>query len=312
MEPSGANLPSMNLRHIEVFHAVYRAGSISAAARALYVSQPSVSKVLKHAEGRLGFPLFRLVKGRLTPTDEAHALFRDVDEIYSRIESLKETTRNLLKGGSAHIGLAVLPSLGLGVAPRAVAQFRQKHPGVTFTLQTLHDEDVLRALYERKADLAVAYDAPRHPRLAHTRIGTGELVLLYRRDYLPDAPPRLGIESFSGHELISLAGSGPVGALYASEVMRGGPTRPEGIVVQTYYVAASLVRHGAGVAIVDEFTARENRGPDLDFRPLIQPANFGVYCIYLEDRPLSKMARAFVNTLKADIQDQQQAHNPGL
>ncbi|MEH6676907.1 LysR family transcriptional regulator [Phenylobacterium sp.] len=312
MEPTGANLPSMNLRHIEVFHAVYRAGSISAAARALYVSQPSVSKVLKHAEGRLGFPLFRLVKGRLTPTEEAHALFRDVDEIYTKIESLKETTRNLLKGGSAHIGLAVLPSLGLGVAPRAVAQFRKKNPGVTFGLQTLHDEDVLRALYERKADLAVAYDAPRHPRLAHTRIGTGELVVLYRREYLPDAPPRVSLDRFAGHELISLTGSGPVGALYASEVVQGKRSGPEGIVVQTYYVAASLVRHGAGVAIVDEFTARENLGPDLDFRPLEHPVSFGVYCIYLEDRPLSKIAKAFVNTLKADIQDQQQAHNPGL
>ena len=39
--------------------------------------------MLKHAEGRVGFPLFRLVKGRLAPTEEAHALFRDVDEIYA-------------------------------------------------------------------------------------------------------------------------------------------------------------------------------------------------------------------------------------
>jgi len=311
MPVSGATSPSMNLRHIEVFHAVYRAGSISAAARALNVSQPSVSKVLKHAEGRVGFPLFRLVKGRLTPTDEAHALFRDVDEIYGRIESLRETTRNLLKGGEAHIGLAVLPSMGLSVAPKAVAQFRQKHPGVTFTLQTLHDEDILRALYERKADLAVAYEAPRHPRLTHTRIGTGELVLLYRKEYLPDAAPRLSIDTFANRDMISLAGSGPVGALYATEVVQGNLSRPEGIVVQTYYVAAALVRHGAGVAIVDEFTARANLSPELDFRPLKQPVNFGVYCIYLEDRPLSKMARAFVATLKSGIQEQQ-AHSQGL
>ena len=40
----------MNLRHIEIFHAVYVSGSISAAARALGVSQPSVSKTLRHAE----------------------------------------------------------------------------------------------------------------------------------------------------------------------------------------------------------------------------------------------------------------------
>jgi DNA-binding transcriptional LysR family regulator len=311
MQPRGANSHSLNLRHIEIFHAVYRAGSISAAARALNVSQPSVSKVLKHAEGRLGFALFRLVKGRLAATDEAHALFPDVDEIYSRIESLRETTRNLLTGGEAHLRLAVLPSLGLGVAPKAVAQFRQRHPDVSFTLQTLHNEDILRALYERKSDLAVAYEAPRHPRLAHTRIGTGELVLLYRREHMPDAPARLSIGSFPKHEMISLAGSGPVGALYASEVVQGNLSRAEGLVAQTYYIAAALVRHDAGVAVVDEFTARASLSPDLDFRPLQEAVTFGVYCIYLEDRPLSKTARAFVNALKVGIQEQQ-AHNQRL
>lgn len=311
MQTSRPNAQSLNLRHIEIFHAVYRAGSISAAARALNVSQPSVSKVLKHAESRVGFSLFRLVKGRLTPTDEAHALYPDVDEIYGRIESLRETTRNLLNGGEAHLRLAVLPSLGLGVAPQAVAQFRQKHPGVAFTLQTLHNEDMLRALYERKSDLAVAYEAPRHPRLAHTRIATGELVLLYRREHLPEAPPRLSVEAFPSQDMISLAGSGPVGTLYASEVVQRNLGRPEGLVAQTYYIAAALVRHGAGVAIVDEFTARAYQDADLDFRPLQTPVTFGVHCIYLEDRPLSKIARAFVNTLKAGIQEQQ-AHNPGL
>ena len=61
----------MRLRHIEVFQAVYVNGSISAAARALNISQPSVSKVLRHAESQLGFTLFKLVKQRLAPTDEA-------------------------------------------------------------------------------------------------------------------------------------------------------------------------------------------------------------------------------------------------
>jgi DNA-binding transcriptional LysR family regulator len=71
----------MNLRHIEVFHAVYTNGSVSAAARALNVSQPSVTKVLQHAELLLGFALLERTRGRLVPTEEAHALFDDVADI---------------------------------------------------------------------------------------------------------------------------------------------------------------------------------------------------------------------------------------
>ena len=61
----------MRLRHIEVLYAIRRTGSISAAATLLSITQPAVSKILKHAEQQLGFPLFQRVRGRLLATDEA-------------------------------------------------------------------------------------------------------------------------------------------------------------------------------------------------------------------------------------------------
>src|SRR3954451_5356982 len=95
----------MNLRQIEVFHAVYVSGSVTAAARALHVSQPSVSKTLRHTEDGLGFALFRRLKGRLLPTEEARVLFREVDEVYGRLGSLRVTARNLRSGGVSHLGI---------------------------------------------------------------------------------------------------------------------------------------------------------------------------------------------------------------
>lgn len=293
----------MNLRHIEVFHAVYQSGSVSAAARALHVSQPSVSKVLRHAESRIGFQLFRIVKGRLVPTDEAHVLFREARELYARIESLQETTKNLRRGGEGHLRLAVLPSLGLDVAPSAVARFRALQPQVSFEIQTLHNEDILRSLYERNSDLALAYDAPHHPRLASTKVGSGELVALFRKDDLRDAPPRVTLDMFRGFDLIRLMGSGSVGALFSSRLEAEEETRAS-ISVQTYYVAASLVRQGGGVAVVDEFTARASLHGGLDFRPLEGGAAFNIYSIHLEDQPLSRIAGDFVGVLAQTIAGQ--------
>jgi len=290
----------MNLRHIEVFHAVYQTGSVSGAARALHVSQPSVSKVLRHAESRIGFALFRLVKGRLIPTEEAHILFHEARELHSRIESLHETTKNLRRGGGGHLRLAVLHALGLDFAPAAVAQFRVKHPDLMFEIKTLHNEEILRSLYERNSDIAVAYDAPLHPRLSGIKIGAGELVLLYRKQDLPEAPARVSLDMVKHLDLIRLSGQGFVGDLLTSEIDRSDPIRSS-ISVQTYYVAAALVRRGAGVAVVDEFTARASLTPDLDFRPLVDLAAFSVYCVHLEDRPLSRVARDFVTTLQQTL-----------
>ncbi|MEE3197511.1 MAG: LysR family transcriptional regulator, partial [Pseudomonadota bacterium] len=65
----------MRPRQIEVFNAVYSSGSVTRAAKILNVSQPSVSKVLAHAEQQLGYLLFERINRRLIPTPEAHVLF---------------------------------------------------------------------------------------------------------------------------------------------------------------------------------------------------------------------------------------------
>jgi DNA-binding transcriptional LysR family regulator len=287
----------MNLRHIEVFREVYLAGSVSGAARALNVSQPSVSKVLRHAESRLGFPLFRRLKGRLAPTDEAHALFREVDELYGRIGSLQQTARNLKRGGEGHIRLAVVPSLGLGIAPQAIAQFRRKFPRVSFDVRTVHHSEVLKALYERESDIAVGFEVPPHPRLTLVDLATSDVGLLYREADLPNAPPALDLGILDGATVIGMVGSGPVGSLLAAEVEARGLRQTESISVHTYYVAAALVRFGAGIAAVDAYTAGASVNQELSFRPLTPPVRFKVQYAFLNDRPPSGVAKAFVQTL---------------
>lgn len=295
----------MNLRHIEVFHAVYMTGSVSGAARALNVSQPSISKVLRHAESRLGFALFERAKGRLTATAEAQALFREVDEIYERVGSLRQTAKNIRRGDEGHIRLAVLPGFGLGVAPHAVARFRALHPNVSFDIQTLHHADILRCLQERHCDLAIGYEAPRHPKLAHTQIGSGELGILYRRKDLSDAPARLPLNVLEGREFVSLAHSGPMGALFNKEVARLNLELTETVTISTLYVAVALVREGVGMAVVDNFTARAYLDPELEYRPLDPPLRFGVHCIYLADRPIPRLMQPFINVLSALTTDPQ-------
>ena len=85
----------MRLRHIEVFHAVYSSGSVTRAAEILNVSQPSVSKVLAHAEQQLGFQLFERVRGKLIPTHEAEQLFQLVLQVNDSVDRLRQAAAQL-------------------------------------------------------------------------------------------------------------------------------------------------------------------------------------------------------------------------
>ena len=293
----------MNLRHIEIFHAVYVNGSVSAAARALNVSQPSVSKMLRHAESLLGFELFQRTSGGLVATEDAHALFAHVGEIQDRVHALREAGRNLKRGVGGVVRVSALPSLALGAVPTAVAQFLKSHDGVKFDLQTVHHDDLLRKLYERETDLAVAYQVPAAAPIGNRWLGEGELVLLYREEDMPDAPPSVELEVLRGKRFISLAASGPIGALFAEEVERLELTFDEVVSARTFYIACALVREGVGMTVVDNFTARESLVPGLSMRPLKPRLAFDIQAMYLIDRPPGALAIEFLKTLGRVIDD---------
>jgi DNA-binding transcriptional LysR family regulator len=287
----------MNLRHIEIFHAVYVNGSVSAAARALNVSQPSVSKMLRHAESLLGFQLFQRTNGRLVPTDDAHTLFTEVSEIQDRVYALREAGRNLRRGASGTLRVSALPSLALDALPTAVSRFLRAHENVRFDLQTVHHDDLLRKLYERETDIAIAYEVPPAAPVGQRWLGEGELVVLYREQDMPNAPPRVELERLRGQRFVSLAASGPIGHLFAQELQRLDLELDEVVSARTFYIATALVRQGVGMAVVDSFTAQASLTPGLSVRPLKPQLTFDVHAMFLLNRPPSALATEFLKTL---------------
>ncbi len=288
----------MNLRHIEIFHAVYVNGSVSAAARVLNVSQPSVSKMLRHAESLLGFPLFHRANGGLVPTEDAHSLFADVREIQDRVQALREAGRNIRRGSGGMLRILALPSLALEVIPTAVSQFMHSHADVKFDLQTVHHDDLMRRLHERETDIAIACQVPPSAPISQRWLGEGELVVLYREQDMPDAPPSIELKRLRGQRFISLAASGPLGQLFTQELEQRGVELDEVVSVRTFYMAGALVRQGVGMSVVDNFTAQSCLTPGMSMRPLRPRITFDIHAMFLINRPPGALANDFLKTLE--------------
>ncbi|WEK44066.1 MAG: LysR family transcriptional regulator [Candidatus Sphingomonas colombiensis] len=289
----------LSLRHIEVFHAIYSNGSASAAALVLNVSQPSISKTLRHAEDRLGFALFHRVKGRLSPTDKAHILFAEIDEIYEKITSLQRSARNL--GASAEtLKVSALPSFGLDFLPRAVAGFRAVEPHARFELGTLHSADILRRLQSRDCDIMIGCEAPMHPQLACQEIGSGQIVVLHKPGALGDGRAVMDQENLRRHQLIGMSpDSGPLARIFHQEVVRREINLDGGLTVDTMYIGAVLARFGTGLAVIDDLSAPAFLGEGLASSPFEPPIDYKIYAVHLADAPLSRIAVRFVKMLRA-------------
>ncbi|WP_417449785.1 LysR family transcriptional regulator [Kordiimonas sp.] len=286
----------MRLRHIEVFHAVYSTGSVSRAAKALHVSQPSVSKVLRHAEDSLGYALFDRVKGKMVPTPEAHALFSEVDAIQGQLASLESRARNLAGGKSGHVRLSVMPALGLHILPLAVTRFREQFPEVTFDINTAHFADITAAIRGQNCDIAIAFNPPSLAGVSRRKLGAGELYCAHKAGEFAHRGT-ISLADLQGRDIIGIKDSGPLSQLLAQRAQQEGVSLDAVVTVQTYYVARNLVRYGAGVSLVDHLTAAAGEAIGLAFTPLSPPIRYDVAALVDENRPLSTVAARFLTYL---------------
>lgn len=289
----------MRLRHIEIFHAVYTCGSITAAAKMLSVSQPSVSKVLAHAEQQLGFALFDRQKGKIIPTQEAEKLIHHVADVYNNINELRRTSENLRVSDTGQIRVAMIPSIGLQLAPSAIASYLGEYPDTHFEIETLHLHQILRALKEFRVDVGMAFDPPDTPGIKIDRFTTGKLVLLSHKSMDLGEGRRLSLEDLEGLDFINLNTRSPLGRLLENHIKSSQVKLHSVAKVETHSIAATLVANGAGITIVDEFTARSIRSTDVRHWPLKPELEFGVAILSKEDEPLSIATQRFIDHLKS-------------
>lgn len=291
----------MRLRHIEVFHAVYSCGSVTAAAEILNVSQPSVSKVLAHAEQQLGYALFDRSRGKLVPTPEADRLFAHVSAVNASVERLRQVAGNLALAEDGRIRIAATPAFGLDVLPAAIASFRKQRGEVLFSVETQHYEAICAALQESRIDIGLVFDPDEVPGISREVLATGSFYVLTPPGPDFGAGPTLAIKDLEGFPFISLDRRGPLGQLLSRHVESSGVTLNPVIHAETYQVARSLVAHGAGVTITDELTARTSFHDGVRTWPLAPKLEYDMAVLHLDATPMSLVCRDFVEHLGANL-----------
>lgn len=299
----------MRIRHIEVFHAVYTSGSVTRAAEILNVSQPSISKVLAHAEQQLGYALFERLRGKLVPTPEADRLYAHAVTVNDSLDRLRQVAGNLRTAERGKIRVAATPAFGIDILPNAIAQYRSQHSDIVFSVETQHHDAVCRALLASSIDLGLVFDPVQTPGIASEVLATGRFFVLAPTG--TEFPNRsvLSIKDISHHPFIGLDRRGPLGQLLGAHIQSSGIRLEPVIWAETYHVAKALVANGAGVTIADELTARSSDHPQVGVWPLTPELSFNVSVLHDEKAPLSRICRDFVDHLQRCLEDFLSVHD---
>lgn len=186
------------------FLAVMREGSLSGAARALGLTQPTVGRHIESLEQALGLSLFTRSQAGLIATADAHALRPHADAVASASTALLRAASSLGRGAGEIRGTVRVTAsevIGVEVLPAILARLRDSHPGITIELAISNRiEDLLK----RDADIAVRMQRPQQNVLIAQRIGDIEVGFHATRDYLARHGTPRTWQEMDGHSLIGV------------------------------------------------------------------------------------------------------------
>lgn len=288
----------MTPREIEIFRAVMHYRTVSAAAEVLGVTQPALSKALRHCEDRLGYQLFRRAGGRLVPTAEARALIGEADRLHGQMVSFGGLARAIGGRAGGVLRLGATSSLSMSLVPRAVAQLRREFTDARMVVFNLAVPELEEALLMRRVDVGVALSPLVVPGLEVTEIGRVPCVALVPADHELAARPFLRPAELVELPEVGFGTAQDFGRSVESAFQRDGVQRRLAVEVGATTGAVAMVRAGAGFAIVDALT-RDYLPQGVAARPLRPELHRRVLLVRTEAAGTSALTERFQSLLEA-------------
>ncbi len=236
------------------FLSVLIEGSLSGAARALGVAQPTVGRHVAALEKSLGLALFTRSQIGLMPTEAALSLRSYAETMQSTAAALERTAASQGTGVRGTVRVTASDVIGVEVLPPIIASLRDEHPDLVLELVLT---DRMQDLLRREADIAVRMARPRQELLVARRVGQIELGLHAHQRYLSRYGTPNTIADLANHALI---GFDQTTAFIRSAGKGLSGWRREAFAMRTDNNLAqlALIRSGAGIGVCQAAIARRD------------------------------------------------------
>ncbi|MBA2965216.1 MULTISPECIES: LysR family transcriptional regulator [Ramlibacter] len=285
---------NFDLDDLCAFVAVADRGSFRAAATALHLSQPALSRRVEKLEGALGFRLFE----RTTRKVELNALGRSfmpkARHVLHELESALLGMTDLSDRLRGQVTVACVPSAVGSFVANALTVFHRQYPGIQVRLVDDSATEILLAVARAEADFGISYLGTQEPDLEFQPLVQEDFVLACLPTHPLARQPSVRWADLAQHECVMLApGSG--NRMLIDQALASLPARPAwSCEVRHVPALVSLVEAGIGVGPVPRFAIAQGSQGRLASVPLVEPTVVRTMgTIKRRGRPLPAAAQAF-------------------
>jgi LysR family cys regulon transcriptional activator len=261
----------MNLHQFRfVQEAVRRNLNLTETAKALFTSQPGISKAILELEEELGVDLFvRHGKRLRRVTEPGQEILKAIDVILREVANLKRIGEEYSKQDAGTLSIAATHTQARYVLPEPVAQLRRRFPKVQVSLHQGAPDQVVQMLLDGTADIGIATEAIAEvDELVSLPCYEWEHVIVMRAEHPLAEVEKITLEQLANETLISyhpsFTGRKRIDAAFAQRRLKPNIALEaiDSDVIKTY------VRSGLGVGIVAEMAVRDDPpGGELVHRP---------------------------------------------
>ena len=181
------------------FLAVVREGSLSGAARAIHLTQPTIGRHVDALEAALGEPLFTRSQSGLRPTPTAAALVPHVEAMASAAGALRRAASGEALGERGAVRVTAPDIMGVEVLPPALAPFREAHPGIEVEVVL---SNRTADLGRREADIAVRTVKPTQASLVARKLGVARVRVHAHPRYLQAHGTPRSVDALLNHSFV--------------------------------------------------------------------------------------------------------------
>jgi DNA-binding transcriptional LysR family regulator len=285
----------LDMKYLETFIKVCELGSYTAAADAMNISQPGVSKQIGRLQANLGVTLLRREDNGIKLTEagrEVYANGKNILAIWNKLADACHSVSNQLSG-LLRIGASTIPAKHL--LPRILMNVHSTYPHVELSVNVADSQHILDSLYRGSIDIAYVGAKPEHLEAHYIPMTADKLVVISNR------PEWLGRDLAECPFILRETGSGTRTAfeqamsamgLIPDKIKCAAEVNDTGLIIQ-------LVEAGMGLAAVSR----------LDVESLIQqgrikvvhelPTERQLYLVFMRDSSCQALIEAFVQLATA-------------
>jgi DNA-binding transcriptional LysR family regulator len=297
------------LPQLAVFECAARVGSFTRAAEALHLAQPTVSTQIKKLSDALGLPLFEQIGKKLHLTPAGRALQQGCEELFGAFERIEASLAGLRGLEAGRLRLAV-STTGKYFAPRLLAAFVGRYPGLEVSLQIHNRQGLIERLVRNEDDLYVFANPPKEQEVVCQPILPNPMVVFARADHPLAGERRIAFAALA-REPILMREPGSGTRLVAYEAFdRHGIAPDVRMELSTNEAVKQAILAGLGVSILSRYTlGLDTEQPrlavlDVEGFPIERSWQF----VYPVGKQLAPAARAFMDFVRAEAKALVQDH----